>query len=110
MRRMLLLGVVIWAAVFNAACSDVYHLEGKYQSLPSADRFVLLELQPNGQGTWETDFDMVAFRLEGAQPGYLVAHSNRRGYSWHNRGQGSSEGGAAGGRKDRPRKAVSRAG
>ena len=62
MRRILLLGAMIWAAAFCAACSDVSHLEGKYQSLPTADRFVLLELQPNGQGTWETDFDVVTFR------------------------------------------------
>ena len=62
MRSMLLLGALIWAAAFSAACSDVSHLEGKYQSLPTAERFVLLELQPNGQGTWETDFDVVTFR------------------------------------------------
>ncbi|PTN37013.1 hypothetical protein C6366_07855 [Desulfonatronum sp. SC1] len=45
-----------------AACSDPLHLVGKYQSLPEAERFVLLDLQPNGQGTWETDFDVVSFR------------------------------------------------
>ena len=62
MLRFFLLGLLGWAFTLGAACSDPSHLVGKYQSPPEAERFVLLDLQPNGQGTWETDFDVVSFR------------------------------------------------
>ncbi len=62
MFRLMLLGLFGGALALAAACSDPSHLIGKYQSLPEAEHFVLLDLQPNGQGTWETDFDVVAFR------------------------------------------------
>ncbi len=62
MRRLLLLGLLSWAFVLATACSDPSHLVGKYQSPPEAEHFVFLDLQPNGQGTWETDFDVVPFR------------------------------------------------
>jgi len=48
--------------VLIGACSDPSLLLGKYQSPPEAERYVILELQPNGEGTWETDFDVVSFR------------------------------------------------
>ncbi|WP_052812913.1 hypothetical protein [Desulfonatronum thioautotrophicum] len=54
--------LVIFLAVMIGACSDPAHLVGTYESLPQAKQHVVLELQPNGQGTWETDFDVVSFR------------------------------------------------
>ena len=39
-------------------------MEGKYQSSSESPLFVLLDLQPSGQGTWETAMDMVAFRWQ----------------------------------------------
>ena len=62
MLRLFCLGVTGLAFFLITACSDPSNLVGKYQSPPEAEHFVLLDLQPNGQGTWETDFDVVSFR------------------------------------------------
>ncbi|GAB6059176.1 hypothetical protein JCM31598_22930 [Desulfonatronum parangueonense] len=51
-------------AILCGACAEPSLLEGKYESASDAPLFVFLDLQPSGQGTWETDMDMVAFRWQ----------------------------------------------
>lgn len=43
-------------------CADSAHMEGVYQSGADARVEVLLELKPEGRGSWQTDMDMVTFR------------------------------------------------
>lgn len=62
MQKSVFFGIVIWSVFFCVACADPAKLEGKYQSSAGSELFVLMELKPSGQGTWETDMDMVSFR------------------------------------------------
>lgn len=69
--------LVVCCTVLIGACSDPSLLVGKYQSPPEAERRVVLELLPNGEGTWETDFDVVSFRWK--QRGYEIWLHTRTG-------------------------------
>ncbi|SDB55355.1 hypothetical protein SAMN05660653_02768 [Desulfonatronum thiosulfatophilum] len=79
MRKFWLMFVALaCVALFSGACADPSYLEGKYQSSSQAALFILLELKPSGQGTWETDMDMVAFRWQ-QRDGELWLHTQTGG-------------------------------
>lgn len=62
MLRLFLLALLIWGAMVILACSDPALFVGTYQSVAETEHRVVLELQPNGRGTWETDYDVISFR------------------------------------------------
>lgn len=64
-KKRYLLPVLVFMVIFlNSGCADQTGMTGKYrgseQDIPGTYSFI--ELKDNGEGTWETDIDLVHFR------------------------------------------------
>jgi len=57
-----LLLTIFACGMATAGCADSARMEGMYQSGADARVDVLLELKPDGRGSWQTSMDTVTFR------------------------------------------------